>query len=376
MSELEAKLQVSREELARIIKELKAWSAPATVLLSLYIPPGRPMSDVLQLLRQEYSITDNIKLKRTRQAVKRALAAAIDRLQMIPKTPPNGLVVFCGENMDTGDFVCYVFSPPEKVPVFYYRTEKTFITSFLEDMIEEREAVGIVIVERDQATIGLLKGGRLEVLEELEGYVPGKHEKGGQSQRRYERIIEQLVDEFFKRVGEAANRHFLPLLEKGVLKAVIVGGPGYAKQDFVKGGYLDYRLQQLLSSELVDVAYQGYEGLKEAVMKARDVIQAQVYREAAETLEEFKGHLAQMTGLAIYGEREVALALEAGVVKTLLVHQDREDKDRWRELGQSRGAKVVFIPSGLPEAEWFKETFGGLAGILRFKWGAPTDSSA
>ncbi len=374
MEDLEAKLKVSREELARILKELKSWSAPATVLLSLYIPPGRPMSDVLQLLRQEYSITDNIKLKRTRQAVKRALSAAIERLQMIPKVPSNGLVVFCGENIDTGDFICYTFTPPEKIPVFYYRTEKTFITEFLEDMIEEREAVGIIIVERDQATIGLLKSGRLEVLEELEGYVPGKHEKGGQSQRRYERIIEQLVEEFFKRVGEAANRHFLPLLEKGVLKGIIVGGPGYAKIDFVKGGFLDYRLQQLIAKELVDVAYQGYEGLREAVMKAKDVIQAQVYREAAEALEEFKSHLAQMTGLVVYGDKEVILALEAGVVKNLLVHQEREDMDRWKNLASTRGAKLIVIPPGLPEAEWFKETFGGLAGILRFKWSPPTDS--
>ncbi|MEM1938304.1 MAG: peptide chain release factor aRF-1 [Acidilobaceae archaeon] len=368
MEELEVKLKVSREELANIVRELKKWSAPATVLLSLYIPPGRPVSDVLQLLRQEYAITDNIKLKRTRQAVKRALSAAIERIQMIPKIPSNGLAVFCGENIDNGDFICLMFMPPEKIPIFYYRTEKTFITSFLEDMLEEKEAIGIIIVERDQATIGLLKGGKIEVLEELEGYVPGKHEKGGQSQRRYERIIEQLVDEFFKRVGEASNRYFLQLYEKGVLKSIIVAGPGYAKLDFYKGGYIDYRLQQIVSKELVDVAYQGYEGLKEAIMKAQGVIQAQLYKEAIETLEEFKLHLVQLSGLAIYGEREVSLALEAGVVKTLIVHQSREDLYKWRELAENRGAKIVVIPSGLSEADWFKETFNGLAGILRYKW--------
>ncbi|MEM5873196.1 MAG: peptide chain release factor aRF-1 [Acidilobaceae archaeon] len=361
------KLKVSREELAKIVKELKNWQAPATVLLSLYVPPGKPISDVLQLLRQEFSITDNIKLKRTRQAVKRALSGAIERLQMIPKTPPNGLVVFCGENMNTGDFICLIFSPPEKVPVFYYRTEKEFILSFLEDMIEEKEAVGIIIVERDQATIGLLKGGKIEVLEELEGFVPGKHEKGGQSQRRYERIIEQMVDDFFKKVGEVANNKFLPLLEKNVLKAVIIAGPGYAKQDFIKGGYMDYSLAQLVSKELVDVAYQSYEGLKEAVMKAKDVIQAQLYREAVETLEEFKLHLVQMTGMSIYGDKEVKLALEMGSVKTLLIHELREDKDIWKQEGESKGAKVVIVPAGVPEAQWFLETFGGLAGILRYK---------
>jgi peptide chain release factor subunit 1 len=155
---IESKISVSRSELRQLLRELKKWSAPATVLLSLYIPPGRPLSDVMQLLRQEYSITDNIKLKRTRQAVKRALSAAMDRLQLVSKVPPNGLVIFCGENMGNGDFICLMISPPEPVPVFYYRTDKRFITEFLDVMVEERDSIGIIIVERDQATIGILRG--------------------------------------------------------------------------------------------------------------------------------------------------------------------------------------------------------------------------
>ena len=364
----ESKLVISKRQLARLLKELKKWSAPATVLLSLYIPPGRPISDVMNLLREEYSISDNIKLKKTRNAVKRALAAAMDRLQMIPKVPPNGLVLFCGENMETGDFACYVFSPPEKINVFYYRTEKRFITDFLEEMVEDRDAVGILIVERDQATIGMLRGSRLEVLEEMADYIPGKHKMGGQSQRRFDRIIEQMVEEFFKRVGEHAARHFLPYVEKGRLKGLIVAGPGYAKMDFVKGGYLDYRLQKLVSPELVDVAYQGDQGLKEVVMKARNVVQVQMYRDAIDAMEEFKSHLARGTGMVVYGERDVKQALEMGAVKTLLVHEDRDDLEEWKEMAENySGAKVVIIPSSLPEAEWFKNTFGGLAGILRYK---------
>ncbi len=362
------KLVISKRQLARLLKELKQWSAPATVLLSLYIPPGRPISDVMNLLRQEYSITDNIKLKRTRQAVKRALSAAMDRLQMIPKVPPNGLVLFCGEDMETGDFACYVFSPPERINVFYYRTDKRFITDFLEEMVEDNDAVGILIVERDQGTIGILRGSRLEVLEELSDYIPGKHKMGGQSQRRFDRIIEQMVEDFFKRLAEHAGRHFIPYVEKGRLKGIIVAGPGYAKIDFVKGKYLDYRLQKLVSKELVDVAYQGDQGLKEVVMKARSVVQTQLYRDAVEAMEEFKSHLARNTGMAVYGEQEVRQALEMGAVKTLLIHEDREDLEEWKEMAENySGAKVVVIPSSLPEAEWFKNTFGGLAGILRYR---------
>ncbi len=368
MSNLEEKLLIDKKQLAQVLKELKEWSAPATVLLSLYVPPGRPIGDVLQLLRDELSISDNIKLKRTRQAVKRAVSAAMDRVSMLQKIPQNGLVAFCGENMDTGEFICDMFSPPEKVPVFYYRTDKKFVLEILEEMIQSEDVVGIVIVERDQATIGILKGSRLEVLDEVEDYIPGKHMMGGQSQRRIDRIIEQMVDEFLKRLAERVNNYFLPYLEMGKLKAIIVAGPGYAKEDFVKSGNLDYRLQQLVNKELIDVAYQGEQGLREVVMKAQDVVQFAVYREASDALETFKGHLARNTGLVVYGEDDVKRALEMGMVSMLLLHED-VNTEKWKEEAEKSGAKVIIIPNSLPESDWFYKTFGGIAGILRYKIG-------
>ena len=359
--------KVDKKTLKQIVRELKKWKAPATVLLSLYIPPGRPVSDVMSLLRQEYSITDNIKLKRTRDAVQRALAAAMERLSKVTKVPENGLVIFCGQDMNTGDFICLMFSPPEPVPVFFYRTDKWFHTEFLEEMLEHEAAYGLIIVERDQATIGLLKGTRIQVLEELEGFVPGKHHKGGQSQRRFDRLIEQAVDEFFKDVAEAAAKHFLPLIEKGVLKAIIVGGPGYAKKDFVESGYLDYRIKQKIVGQLFDVAYQGEAGLRELVMKAENVLKEQQYTELVKALEEFKYHLAKDDGLAVYGDKEVKNALQMGALKFILIDENREDADEIAEEAQKYGTKVYFLPEDFPEAEWVRKTFGGLVGVLRYK---------
>jgi len=365
--ELEKKLLVDKRTLKEVLSELKQWSAPATVLLSLYIPPGRPVSDVTQMLREELSLADNIKLKRTRNAVKRAISAALDRLSMISKVPQNGLVIFCGENLDTGDFKCYMFSPPEKVPVFYYRTDKRFITEILENMLETEDSVGIIIVERDQATIGLVKGSRVEVLDELEDYIPGKHMMGGQSQRRYDRIIEQMVDDFLKKVAQRANELFLPILESGKLKAVVVAGPGYAKADFVKSGYLDYRLQKLVDPHLIDVSYQGEEGVREVISKAQDVVQLSLYRDVMNAFETFKMHLAKGTGLVIYGPDDVAKAIEMGALSALLIHESRPDVEAWKERAGASGAKVYIIPESLPESEWFLKTFDGLAGLLRYK---------
>ncbi|MEM3927272.1 MAG: peptide chain release factor aRF-1 [Desulfurococcaceae archaeon] len=358
-------MRVDKQKLREIIKELKKWKAHATILLSLYIPPGRPMSDVLSLLRQEISVADNIKLKKTRNAVEWALNVAYDRLSKISKTPDKGLVLFAGMDPDTGDNIVMMLIPPEDVPIFFYRTDKVFHTEFLEEMISEYDIIGLLIIERDAATIGMLKGNRLVVVEELEDYIPGKHQKGGQSQRRYDRIIEQMVEEFYKRVGEHANKVFLPLLEQGKLKAIIIGGPAYAKHDFIQGDYMDYRLKNIVVSELFDVSYQGEAGLRELVLRAQDLLRNQEYAESLKYLEEFKYHLAKDDGLVIYGENETKTALEMGMVSILLISEERDDVDQWLDLARKHGAKTLVLSTDIPEAEWFLKTFNGIGGILR-----------
>jgi peptide chain release factor subunit 1 len=349
-----------------LLKELKKWSAPATVLLSLYIPPGRPIADVLNNLRQEASISQNIKLKRTRDVVESAISAAIDRLTSIPKVPDNGLVLFCGENFETEEFKCYMFSPPEKVTVYFYRTDKFFHLEFLEDMVEENEVYGLIIVERDTATIGILRGTRIEDLEEIEGYVPGKHMMGGQSQRRIDRIIEELYHDFLKEVGEKVNSYFLPYLEEKKLKGILLGGPGYAKNDFYEGDYMEYRLKKLVLEPLIDVGDQGEAGLREMVMKAKDLLKNQKYVEVENLLDEIKYHLAKDDGLVVYGKEEIKKAMDMGALDALIVHEDNEEDSLTKEA-EKFGTKVYVINDEVPEAEWIKKTFGGSIGKLRFR---------
>ena len=359
--------RVTKEELRRIVKELKKWKARATTLLSLYIPPGRPVSDVVNMLRQEYSITENIKLKRTRDRVQAALSAAIDRLLRINKVPPNGLVIFAGENEETGDFITLIFEPPEKINIYFYRTDKWFHTEFLEDLIEEKDIYGLIVIERDEATIGLLKGNVVVVLEEIEGYVPSKHSRGGWSQRRFDRIIEEMTKDFFKRVAEKANAHFVPLLEQGKLRGVLIGGPGYTKLSFIRENYLDYRLQKLMISKLIDVSSQGEPGLRELVLRAEDIIKDHAYIRTYKAIEEFNYHLAKDDGLATYGEKDILDALEMGAVKYIIITADHPRLEEIIDRSKKKGAEIDVIDEKLPDYMWIKKTFGGIVAVLRYQ---------
>jgi len=366
MSAIEEKLKVDKTTLEIIIKELRQWKSPATTLLSLYVPPGRPISDVLSLLRQELSITDNIKLKRTKDAVQTALTMAIERISMLQKTPENGLVVFCGRNYEDGKEICMMFSPPEPIQAYYYRTDKQFHTEFLEEIIEEKDVYGLIIIERDETTIGILRGSQVEVLDNFMSYIPGKHHKGGQSQRRFERIIEQMVEEFYKKVAERVKELLEPYLQEKKLKGIIVGGPGYSKKDFIKGDYLDHRFKSLVLPQLIDVSYQGEAGLRELVMRASEYIQGHRYVETIRKVEELKIHMARDDGLAVFGN-EVKLAAEMGTLAVLIVVEGHPELEELKKLAEKSGAEVVVVPSKMPEGEWVSKSFGGIAGVLRFK---------
>jgi len=295
------------------------------------------------------------------------LKAAIDRLVKIPKVPPNGLVIFAGEHDETGETIALVFEPPEPIKVFFYRTDKFFHTEFLEDMIAENDVYGLIVIERDEATIGLLKGNTIKVLDEIEGYIPGKHSRGGWSQRRYERIIEELTRDFFKSVGEKATNHFLPLLQDGKLKGVIVGGPGYTKLDFIKGDFLDYRLKRMILPKTIDVSDQGEPGLKELVMRAEDMIKQHIYIRTQKALEEFNYHLAKDDGLAVYGEKEVIDALNLGAVKHIIITEDHPKFEEIVKLAEKKGAEVYVLTDEVPDYMWIKKTFNGLVGVLRYQ---------
>ncbi|HHI01345.1 MAG TPA: peptide chain release factor 1, partial [Thermococcus litoralis] len=244
-------------ELKKKVEELKKIRGRGTELVSLYIPAGYDINKVMQQLREEYGTAQNIKSKTTRKNVLGALERAMQHLKLYKQTPETGLALFVGnvsEQEGVTDIQLFAIIPPEPLNVRLYRCDQTFVTEPLEEMLRVKDAYGLITVEKNEATIGLLRGKKIEVIEELTSNVPGKTRAGGQSARRYERIREQETHEFMKRIGEHATKVFLPLLEKGELKGIIIGGPGPTKEEFIEDDYLHHELKKKIIG-VVDISY-------------------------------------------------------------------------------------------------------------------------
>lgn len=400
-------------KLKKLIKELEEIRGRHTELVSVYIPAGYNLVDIINQLKEEQGTASNIKSKTTRKNVLTALEKAIQHLRVFRKTPPNGLVIFSGNVSPVEgkeDIQLWSIEPPVKMETKLYWCDQVFVLDPLKELVREREVYGIIVLDAKEASIGLLMGKAIEPLKNLDSRVPSKTVKGGMSQHRYDRLREDAVHEFLTKVGEAANQL---LLDQKDMKGLIIGGPGPIKDRFAKGDYINYQLKDKLLG-VKDTSYTSEFGLNELVERSEDLLKEAAVMRERQLLEKFFLAL-QKGGLVVYGVDEVKSALIAGAVDTLLLSEafdwvrvklkcqcgNEEERDmEKRELeriqiekeklecskcsgpvevvgskdlveilleeAEKVGTKVEFVSRDTREGEQFRE-LGGIGALLRYK---------
>jgi peptide chain release factor subunit 1 len=391
-----------------------------TELITIYVPPGKQISDALNLLRVEYGTATNIKSNVTRKNVLDAIVKAQQKLKLFKDPGEKGLVIFCGALPQEGAgpgterMESWVIVPPEPIRIFLYRCDSRFHTEHLQEMLREKEVFGILLLDASNATVATLTGKHLNIIREMTSGVAGKTRAGGQSARRYERLREMQLNEYFTRVGGHANEILLPIEN---LEGLILGGPGPTKYDFQKGDYLNYQLKNKIL-DVVDTAYVEEQGVKEVVEKAPDIMKKVRYVEEKQIMQKFLYYIGHDTGFITYGEAEVRKALQAGQVRMLLISEaldmqravmqcgacsfqeqetvktadmqlfeqnlsgkpcpkcsapsltviEKNDLiDDLAQLAEYSNTDVEVISTETEEGQMLKNAFGGLAAILRFK---------
>ena len=317
---------VKRYQLTKMINELSSISGHGTELVSVYVPPRRPLFDVISQLRNEAGTASNIKSDLTRTHVQDALSRTVEYLKTLKDTPKNGLVVFCGaipNDRGIGKEKIEIFpidEPPKEVKISLYRCDDHFWTDHLKDMLKDDKVMGILAIDTQEAGFGILTGDRSETVDSITSGVAGKHRQGGQSARRFERLRENELNEYYHRVADYAKKIFI---DQYTIKGLIVGGPGPTKENFLKEEYLDYRLQDSIISTL-DTSYSGDEGVREIINKAQSEGVLTEYRvvEEKKLVKKFMSEVHSGKGLGIYGIHDVMNAARSGIADMVIVTDD------------------------------------------------------
>jgi len=403
-------LDDKRYELKRKLDEIEDIQGNHTELITLYVPPDKNIKDAFDQLKDEYRQANNIKTKSTRKNVQSALDVLMGKLKHFKNPPENGMIMMAGEvptKGDKTDMMSLIIEPPEKINSYRYHCDSNFLVEPLRELVDKNKKIGLLVLDRREATIGLLIGNNIEALRHHTSGVPGKTKAGGQSQARFERLRDIAASEFYKRIGESANEIFE---NEEDLVGVLVGGPSPTKEEFLKKDLLHHEIDVLGK---YDVSYTDEYGLRELVDVASETLEKIETMEERRAAKEFLKKLVEDENMVTYGEKQVRKAIRMGAVEKLVISEDlrkyrvrlectecgydnqvtvegegpKEIKSRYEgcpecnseldievedvvtelaEMTDNMGGEVTFVSTDFEEGQQLYNAFGGVAAILRF----------
>ena len=257
----------------------------------------------------------------------------------------------------------WAFEPPEELGIRLYRCDQVFIIDPLKEMVEIKNVYGLFVIERKEATIGVLEGKRIKILQHLESFIPGKIKAGGQSAARYSRIIENTAIEFFRKCAEALKAQFFDMKN---LKGIIIGGPMPTKDDFVKEGNLVTALKEKIIG-MKDIGYADEHGIELLVEASGDILAQQEIIKEKKLMERFFSMLGKEKTKVAYGLGPTEKFLNMAAVDVLYLSK-KLPKEQIKELTKKAGdigASVEIISVETEEGMSFFH-LSGIGAILRY----------
>ena len=319
---IEKQDSVKLYKIRKTLQEISKFSGRGTELITVYIPKGKQLHEVITNLREEQGTADNIKSDVTRTHVVDSLSKVTQRLKLYKKTPERGLVIFCGalpreEGGPLGSEVVKIFEidPPKDLKTFLYRCDDHFHVDILKDMLKDDNLIGFLAIDAKDAGWGILYGDKIQVLKETSSGVAGKHRQGGQSAKRFQKLREMELTYYFNRIAQITREFFIDIYP---IKGLIISGPGPTKEEFVNDNYLEYRLQNMIIST-IDASYAGAEGIREAFTKSMDILSNFRLVEEKQIVEKLFRQINTNSGLGVYGLNEILNYLKNNVVDTIIV---------------------------------------------------------
>ncbi|MDE1850589.1 MAG: peptide chain release factor aRF-1 [Candidatus Micrarchaeota archaeon] len=327
--------------LMKEMKRLRTVRGSGTELISVYIPSGAQLFDTVGKLKEELNQSGNIKSSQTKKNVQAAIEKILQYLRLYKKTPPNGIAIFCGNiSKIPGREQIELFSiePPLPLKVSLYRCDSDFMLEPIEEMINAKDMYALVVMDGREATVATLKGPQIRVVRKLTSMAHAKVRKGGQSAGRFERLREEGIEDFNRRINSTLNDLFAQSNFK--IKGVIVGGPGPAKEGFIKSDTRNYQIKILGT---FNTGYTDEYGLHELVESAKDLLQEQEASQERTIIERFMHEIAREgQALAVSGYRKTREVVESKKASMVIMNKDLDLYEEFRKNGNEQTIEVVY----------------------------------
>lgn len=334
-----------------LLNKLKEYTARGTELISVYIPSGFNISQVVNQLESELGTASNIKSNATRKNVLESLEKVIRMLKEYKQTPKNGLAVFVGHVSGLNGLQSWEIEPPVKLNRRLYQCDKNFILKPLYELIHDGTYYLLVVIENGECSVGTYSNGHIKLKKRLTALIPSDNKCGGQSSQRFARIRESLKKAFRKKVAEFINKEFL--FDKKML-GIVLGGTFVTVDEFSRSKDINTQLKEKIIS-IKNVSCDGKKGLEELSIKAMEDIANSEVIAKENIVDEFFKQLAKNPDKVVYGIDDVTeMITQRRIDKIISINP--EHKDVLGALIIDDGVRRYSEINGL----------GGIVGFLRY----------
>jgi peptide chain release factor subunit 1 len=409
---------IEQWKIRRMIKTLNDAKGAGTSMISLIVPGKDDINRVNKMLTEEMGTASSIKSRVNRLSVLGAITSTQQRLKLYNRTPPNGLIIYCG-TITTAEGkekkVTIDIEPYKPIHTSMYLCDNKFHTEDLSELLEDDDKYGFLIMDGNGSLYGTVQGNHREVLHKFSVDLPKKHGRGGQSALRFARLRLEKRHNYVRKVGELCTQFFIdPATNRPNIKGLIMAGSAEFKNDLASSDLIDPRLLAVLL-QLVDVSYGGENGFNQAIELASESMKNVKFIQEKRLITKFLDEVAQDTGKYCFGIKDTVAGLEMGAVETLIVWENLEiqrihirnphadvtadkimyltpteakneklyrDEESGAELEvveniafvewivtnyKNFGAKLEFITDRSQEGNQFVKGFGGVGGMLRYR---------
>lgn len=310
-------------KIRRLIKSLTLARGNGTSMISLVIPPKDQISRISKMLGDEYGTASNIKSRVNRLSVLSAITSTQQRLKLYSRVPDNGLVLYCGTIMtDDGKEkkVNIDFEPFKPINTSLYLCDNKFHTEALNELLDDDDRFGFIIMDGNGSLYGTLQGNTREVLHKFSVDLPKKHGRGGQSALRFARLRLEKRHNYVRRVAELAVQFFITD-NKCNVAGIVMAGSAEFKSELMTSDLFDPRLLRNVI-KMIDISYGGEIGFNQAIEMSSEALSNVKLVQEKKMLQKYFDEISQDTGKYCFMVTDTLQALELGAVETLVVWEN------------------------------------------------------
>lgn len=376
-------------KIRKLIASLERARGNGTSMISLVLPPKSQVAQANKLLAEEYGTASNIKSRVNRLSVLSAITSTQQRLKLYSKIPPNGLVVYCGEVVTEDGKekkLSISFEPFKPINTSLYKCDNKFRTECLNELLEDDDKFGFVIMDGNGTLYGTLCGNTRTVLHKFSVELPKKHGRGGQSALRFSRLREEKRHNYVRKVAELATQYFITGDKPNVTGLVLAGSADFKT---VLGGseLFDKRLAAVVL-KTVDVSYGGENGFNQAIALSAESLSDVKFVQERKLIQQYFDQINQDTGKYCFGVKDTITASEMSAIETLLVWEDlptvryflrnnstgetktlylKPDEEKDSSLFRDKETNVELeVVDRMPLVEWFANNYKSFGATLEF----------